>query len=127
MKLQQGSLALLQRAQAAGVPTHIISVNWSSELVRAALQQAPLCGDAGISGKAAASLASQGVTCTDLLNKIGTSTDMTLRDCSFVHKFGFVEREDGVHTAKYVWWRCLYNLCLALPSLYQRISVAECT
>lgn len=66
MKLQQGSLAVLQRAQAAGVPTHIVSVNWSSELVRAALQQAPLSGDAGISGKAAASLASQGATCIDL-------------------------------------------------------------
>lgn len=76
VKLQQGSLAVLQRAQTAGVPTHIISVNWSSELVRAALQQPPLSTNAGISGKAAASLASQGATCTDACKQIWYLTDM---------------------------------------------------
>ena len=39
MGLQPGCLGVLRRAGATGVPTHVISVNWSSELVRAALQQ----------------------------------------------------------------------------------------
>jgi len=37
--LQPGCVSVLRHASAAGVPTHVISVNWSSELVRAALQQ----------------------------------------------------------------------------------------
>ena len=37
--LRPGCLGVLRHANAAGVPTHVISVNWSSELVRAALQQ----------------------------------------------------------------------------------------
>jgi hypothetical protein len=37
--LRPGCLRVLRRANAADVPTHVISVNWSSELVRAALQQ----------------------------------------------------------------------------------------
>ena len=39
MGLRPGCMGVLRRAAAAGVPTHVISVNWSSELVRAALQQ----------------------------------------------------------------------------------------
>ena len=42
--LRPGCMGVLRRAGEAGVPTHVISVNWSSELVRAALQQ-PACAD----------------------------------------------------------------------------------
>ena len=53
MGLRLGCLGVLRRAKAGGVPMHIVSVNWSSELVRAALQQ-PAAGDGGGTGKAAA-------------------------------------------------------------------------
>jgi len=35
--LQQGCRDTLSRAAAQGIPTHILSVNWSAELVAAAL------------------------------------------------------------------------------------------
>jgi len=40
--LQAGCLTVLTRAQQAGVPTHVVSVNYSSELVKAALQRGNL-------------------------------------------------------------------------------------
>ena len=44
MGLRPGCMGVLRRASEAGVPTHVISVNWSSELVRAALQQPAATG-----------------------------------------------------------------------------------
>ncbi len=40
--LQAGCLTVLTRAQQAGVPTHVVSVNYSSEMVKAALQRGSL-------------------------------------------------------------------------------------
>ncbi|DBB00982.1 TPA: hypothetical protein ACH3X1_000888 [Trebouxia sp. C0004] len=40
--LQAGCLTVLTRAQQAGVPTHIVSVNYSSEMVKATLQRGSL-------------------------------------------------------------------------------------
>ena len=40
--LQPGCLTVLSRAQELGVPTHILSVNYSSEMVKAALQRGAL-------------------------------------------------------------------------------------
>ena len=40
--LQAGCLTVLNRAQQAGVPTHVVSVNYSSEMVKAALQRGSL-------------------------------------------------------------------------------------
>ena len=40
--LQAGCLTVLSRAQQAGVPTHVVSVNYSSEMVKAALQRGSL-------------------------------------------------------------------------------------
>ncbi|DBB00608.1 TPA: hypothetical protein ACH3X3_002298 [Trebouxia sp. C0006] len=40
--LQAGCLTVLTRAQQAGVPTHVVSVNYSTEMVKAALQRGSL-------------------------------------------------------------------------------------
>ena len=40
--LQLGCLPVLYRAQQAGVPTHVVSVNYSSEMVKAALRRGSL-------------------------------------------------------------------------------------
>ncbi len=38
--LREGAVGVLQRAQRARVPLHVLSVSWSGELVRGALQGA---------------------------------------------------------------------------------------
>ncbi|KAA6428416.1 MAG: hypothetical protein FRX49_01292, partial [Trebouxia sp. A1-2] len=40
--LQAGCLTVLTRAQQAGIPTHVVSVNYSSQMVKAALQRGSL-------------------------------------------------------------------------------------
>ncbi|KAI7844453.1 hypothetical protein COHA_001957 [Chlorella ohadii] len=39
IRMQPGCLALLKQAAQAGVPTYVVSVNWSAEMVKAALAQ----------------------------------------------------------------------------------------
>ncbi|EFN50521.1 hypothetical protein CHLNCDRAFT_139215 [Chlorella variabilis] len=39
IQMQPGCLDLLQRATEAGITTYVVSVNWSAEMVRAALTQ----------------------------------------------------------------------------------------
>ena len=42
VRLKQHSSEVLQATLAAGISTHIVSVNWSSDLIRGALQSASL-------------------------------------------------------------------------------------